>query len=59
MLFILLGKHMSNILNRMGDGHSVKEELDLIVLHEEPLIEITRDKKQIWVEDKLLWEADD
>ena len=36
----------------------MSEELKLTVLHEEPLIEITDDKKQIWIEDTLFWEAD-
>lgn len=34
-------------------------DLDLIELNHEPLIEITKDGKQIWVEDKLIWEKED
>ena len=34
------------------------EELDLIKLYNDPLIEITTDEKQIWIEDKLIWEKD-
>ena len=33
-----------------------KEELDLLELNHEPLIEITIDGKQVWIEDKLVWE---
>jgi len=33
--------------------------MEFIELNHEPLVEITIDKKQIWIEDKLVWEKDD
>jgi len=35
------------------------EELDLVVLNDEPLVEITKDGKQVWIEDKLIWEKEE
>ncbi len=33
--------------------------LDLIVLHSEyPEVEITTDRKQVWVDDRLVWEEE-
>jgi len=39
-------------------GNVPAKEFYFIELHHEPLIEITKDKKQIWIEDKLVWEAE-
>lgn len=34
------------------------EQLSLKVLHANPLVEISTDGKQVWVEDKLVWEIE-
>jgi len=38
-------------------GDSI-EEMDLITLHSEfPEIAITRDRTQVWVDDRLVWDS--
>ena len=32
--------------------------MKFIELNHEPLVEITADRKQVWIEDKLIWESE-
>ncbi len=42
------------MISMSGWRNDMKDDIDLIVLHEDPLIEISKDKKQIWIDDHLV-----